>query len=85
MVYDYLTEKKTILTDEGQRSFLRIRDNVHALLQKSGAVKMSKAIIGSGDGWFLMACVDRLVELGEITEITGPDVCGQDRVFVSTK
>lgn len=43
---------------------------------------MDKVIIAdSGDSWFLMACVDRLVELGEIREIT-KHAPGQCRVFV---
>ena len=30
-----------------------------------------------------LACVDRLVELGEIKEITNGGVAGQHRVFIS--
>jgi hypothetical protein len=33
----------------------------------------------------MMACVDRLVELGEIREITPRHTAGQDRIFVSAK
>ena len=48
---------------------------------------MSKAIQGvSGDSWESMACVDRLVELGEIIEITSNmNVMSQDRIFVLNK
>ena len=31
------------------------------------------------------SCVDRLVELGGIQEVTGPNVMSQDRVFISAK
>ena len=45
---------------------------------------MSKAIncVGS-DSWMMLACVDRLVELKEIREVTGNNVAGQHRVFMS--
>lgn len=35
-----------------------------------------------GHDWEALACMDRLVELGELREITGPNVMGQHRVFV---
>jgi hypothetical protein len=45
---------------------------------------MQEAILnaGGGDSWTMLACVDRLVELGEIREIVQADVPGQYRVFV---
>ena len=82
-MYDY-AEKSSIFTEDGQEMFLRIRDNVKSLLKKAGAVTMGRAITGSGNTWTMMACVDRLVELEEIREITGKNVAGQDRVFVLT-
>jgi hypothetical protein len=42
---------------------------------------MEKVLTG-GDSWELMACVDRLIELGEISEIERGDCPGQYRVFV---
>lgn len=85
-MYDYKTERARIFTEEGQRMFLAIRDRTHKLIDSAGAVSMGSAIIGQvGDSWAMLACVDRLVELGEIREITPPGVAGQDRVFVSTK
>jgi hypothetical protein len=40
---------------------------------------------GGGDTWDMLACMDRLVELGEIREVTmNGDVAGQHRVFVKT-
>lgn len=83
MPYEYEKEKQKIFTDEGQRKFLKIRDKVIILLRDSGAFKMNNIV--EGDGWLCMAFVDRMVELGEIREVTGPDVFGQDRVFVSIK
>ena len=82
--YDYESEKEELFSDAGQRRFLRIRDNAQALLKKAGAFRMLEGIAADcGSSWALMACVDRMVELGEIREITGADTAGQDRVFVS--
>jgi len=83
MAYDYEKEKPKIFTDKGQVEFLKVRDEAHRLLQDAGAFMIFSACKKiSGDTWTMMAYVDRLVELGEIREITGPDVFGQDRVFV---
>ena len=86
-MYDYSVEKPRILTDDGQRTFLKVRDHVRECLDKSGAVSMGKAMAGAGggDSWLLMAYVDRMVEIGELREITGKDVPGQYRVFVGTR
>jgi len=83
-MYSYNKEKAKIFTEENQQEFLKVRDTVNQLLEEAGAFKMFKAWRGiSGDTWLMLAYVDRLVELGEIKEITGPDVRGQDRVFVA--
>ncbi len=84
-MYDYNVEKKKIFTDEGQREFLKVRDKARQLLDEGGAFMMFSALTDiSGDtSWTMMAYVDRLVELGEIREITKPGVAGQDRVFVA--
>ena len=82
-MYKYEDEKVSIFTDRGQRDFLKVRDRAKKLLQDAGAFMMFKALKDiSGSTSTMMAYVDRLVELGEIKEITGKDVAGQDRVFV---
>jgi len=83
-MYKYEEIKKEIFTEEGQEMFLKIRDNVNDLLNKSGAVMMSHAISpAAGDSWKMLACVDRLVELGEIAEIgINKSIAGQRRVFI---
>lgn len=88
MPYDYIAEKPGLFTDDGQRQFLRILDHVRKLLRESGACTMGAALRGAGSGssWQMMACVDRMVELGEIRRITPVGSCaGQDEVFVSAK
>jgi len=83
-MYNYQTERAKIFTEEGQETFLKIRDKVKLLLKQSGAVMLQNAISGvTGDSWMHLACVDRLVELGEIREITKDNVAGQHRVFVA--
>lgn len=86
-MYHYETEKPAIFTEEGQRTFLEIRDRVKALLAASGAVRMDAAISGStGSSWTMLACVDRLVELGELREIKQEGrYAGQDRIFVAAR
>lgn len=87
-MYRYENEKPQIFTASGQVTFLQIRDNVQQLLRKAGSVRMLEAIsaASSGSSWTMLACVDRMVELGELREITNPDrVYGQDRVFVCGK
>jgi anion-transporting ArsA/GET3 family ATPase len=83
-MYNYQTEKTKIFMEDSQETFLKIRDKVQQLLKQSGAVMMQNAISGvTGDSWLHIACVDRLVELKEIKEITKDNVAGQHRVFVS--
>jgi hypothetical protein len=84
-MYDYGTQKPSLFTDEGQKEFLKIRDHVNGLLALAGAVRMQEAIsAGSSDTWFLLACVDRLLELHELIEVTEHlRLCHeQNRVFV---
>lgn len=82
-MYVYEIEKPKVFSESGQRTFLEIRDRVNRKLKDSGAVSMGMAISGStGDSWTMLACVDRMVELKEIREVTSGGCSGQDRVFV---
>lgn len=82
-MYDYQKEKKAIFTEEGQVQFLGVRDDVRDMLNGSGAVRMLEIIHHAvGDSWFIMACVDRLVELGELHEVLQDNIPAQHRVFV---
>jgi hypothetical protein len=89
-MYVYESEKKYVFTDKGQKHFLQIRDLVHKLLNDAGAFEMGKAMklgsAGAATTWEMMACVDRLVEIGEIEEVPrGPNTAGQNRLFVKAK
>lgn len=85
-MYDYTKMKPEVLTDEGQRQFLKIRDRSKELLKTAGGFRMGEimAAAGGGDSWTIMACVDRLVELGEIREVKLQEKpAGQHRIFVA--
>ncbi len=85
MAYNYATQKPNIFTEDGQTMFLKIRDTTKALIAKAGVARSDKMMAGcSGDSWNMLACVDRLVELGEIHEIPNTmSGAGQHRVFIS--
>lgn len=83
-MYQYSAERDKVFTEEGQVLFLKIRDRARELMDAAGAARLDKMIQGcTGDSWEMVACVDRLVELGEIREVTADGaVAGQRRVFV---
>lgn len=84
-MYNYKTERPFLFTEEGVVLFLAVRDRVKQLIAKRESFTMSEAIdhIGkTATNWELMACVDRMVELGEVWEVSRPDVAGQFRTFI---
>ena len=85
MAYNYAVQRPNVFTEDGQVMFLKIRDTAHALISKSGAATCSKIISGcTGDSWDMLACVDRLVEIGEILEVPNTlSGAGQHRLFTS--
>lgn len=87
MPYNYEEQKPAIFTESGQRMFLKIRDHAQDLLKKAGAARMQELVSGAGggDSWDMLACVDRLVEIGEIKEIPRSNIPAQYRVFISAR
>lgn len=85
MSYDYQTERPGLFTESGCKMLIQIRDNAKRLIGVAGAVRMDKVMLGVfGDSWTMLACVDYLVETGELRELTPPGSrAGQHRVFVS--
>ena len=81
MGYEYDEQKVLLFSDEGSALFIKVRDIALSLIKKSGAFQMHK-IFGGGDVWFYMACIDRMIELGDIVEISQNNVAGQHRIFV---
>ena len=82
-MYDYKEQKHSLFTESGTKMLLAVRDSVDQKLKLSGAVRSGEAISNvTGNSWTMLACLDYLVETGEIREITGSNAAGQDRVFV---
>lgn len=86
--YDYQAERQEIFTEGGQAIFLKIRDRCDGLLRLAGAFTLEQAIcgkssesFGGGTNWFHIACLDRMVELGELVEVGRCGPWAQDRVF----
>jgi hypothetical protein len=80
-MYRYEDFREYVLSDEGQRALLETRDKAVRLLAASGAVVMSK-VMPSGDSWKAMAVVDRLVEVGDLREVTTTQSHTAERIFV---
>lgn len=85
MSYKYDTYKQFVYTDKGSRVFLSIYQQFQRIVISSGAVTLGKLIDGfTGDNFEVMACADRLIELGEAKEVTPIGTAWQDRVIVPT-
>lgn len=85
MSYQYEGERNKVFLESNQKMFLSIRDRARGLLDSAGAFNLASVIAGcSGDSWTMIACVDRLVELGEIKEVAREHCAGQYRIFVKT-
>lgn len=84
MSYRYEDERPKLFTEDGVVLFTRIRDHARKLLNVSGAFTMGAVISVPGVtawDWTKIACVDRMVELGELREM-GKANTGQGRTFV---
>jgi hypothetical protein len=83
MGYVYADERSKLFTEDGQVTFLKIRDNVKRLLSSAGAFTSEKAMASvSGDSWMMLAALDRMVELKEIRKVTADGTTwGQHQVF----
>ena len=77
MSYDYQTERPKIFTELGQERFIKIRDTIKYHLKESGAFRLQELGLIS---WEDIACVDRMVEMGELIEFKR-ECWGQYRVF----
>lgn len=86
-MYAYEAEKPKIFTDSGQMMFLAIMDASNSLLKEAGAFReaeLLKKAKCTGDSWQMMACIDRLVELGKIVRLPR-DCWRQYSVYTSPK
>jgi hypothetical protein len=85
MSYVYSEWRRFAFTEKGQVTFLAIRDRAQKLMREAEAATMGALISGqAGLVWEMQACVDRLVELGELLEIPNPiSRAGQHRIFIA--
>lgn len=86
MSYCYQTEKHYTLTDKGQRDVIAVLEYINKTISKHGAVRlleiMENVKFHTMSSWERVACVDRVIEIGKIYEVTlGMDVAGQYRIF----
>ncbi len=82
-MYDYQEQKHKVFQEENQKIFLNIRDFIAQQCKASGAVRVQEItfISKASDSWLVLACIDRLIELGEIYEVTNNKVATQNKVF----
>lgn len=82
-MYDYQKERADIFTEQGQKMFTAIRDTSRKLFAYSGAAISGEMMDCAGDSWTMLACIDYLVEIGEILEVKNPhSSAGQHRIFI---
>lgn len=82
MSYNYTDLRPKLFTEDGQVLFLEMRDRAKKIIAHAGAARMDAIMQGStGDTWLMLACVDRMVELGELKEVPSPSTAGQYRIF----
>jgi hypothetical protein len=79
--YVYDNERAELFTEDGQVRFIKIRDRVKHLIEQAGAFRAQEADCIS---WEDMACIDRMVELGELVELKR-DCWAQFRVFTTPR
>ncbi len=79
MSYDYAIERKEIFSETGVKRLVEIRDKIKQHLFQSGAFRLQEAGIA---GWEEIACIDYMVELGELIELKR-ECWGQYRVFTT--
>ena len=83
MIYDYEKERPKVFLPETQAMFLRIRDRAFALDGQAGCATLEKIISGcTGDSFTMIACVDRLVEIGELRKVPQQNVASQYEIYV---
>ena len=72
MNYKYSEIKKSLFTEEGIDTIIKIRDNAFRLIGVAGCCTLGNAIEGTtGDSWLSLAAVDFLVERGDLHKVDG--------------
>jgi NCAIR mutase (PurE)-related protein len=85
MSYDYKVQKQEIMNEAGQVGLLATAFKAKAACAAAGVVTAGTLISGMpgvSDSWRQLAVVDRLVELGYLSEVRQEaGVAGQHRIF----
>ena len=83
MSYDYKEQRQALLDDpKGMETLFQTRTKARAALELAGAFRADKVMAGPAmDAWTQLACLDYLVELGEIREIKQENCFAQHRIF----
>ena len=67
MSYKYEDIKPELFTEQGVEMLMKVKDQVGRLLFTAGAFTTEKVMrTVTGDSWLQLACLDYLVEKGEI-------------------
>ncbi len=86
MSYVYAAEKVRLFTDEGSRDFIANRDIAMRMVGETGAFRVLEFLGKSkgSDTWFRIACLDRMVEMGDLVKL--PRDCWQQyEVYTSPR
>lgn len=71
-MYKYEEEKPWLFTEKGSVEFIRFRDAALELMQPTGAAEATKLMgLLGGDSFKRLACIDRMVEIGDIKRVCG--------------
>ena len=82
-MYSYANQRAEVFSESGQVIFLKVRDNARRLFKLAGAVRMTELVADcSGSNWTILACVDRMEELGEIRRADDGKCATQNQVYV---
>jgi len=69
-MYEYLKQREVVFTESGIKMLFTLRDRAKELLEEAGAFREQELHISvSGDSWDMLACVDYLVERGDIRRV----------------
>jgi len=86
MLYRYEDLKPKLFTEAGRKALEETRVVVASLLMSRSRCTLDEVLTNShmvGDSWLPIACVDRMVELGELHEMPTPTrQTGQERQFM---
>lgn len=69
-MYNYNEQKAKLFTTEGVKMLMQISANAKRLTDIAGCATIEKVIsCASGDTWTMLACIDYLIEIGELRKV----------------